>query len=70
MKGFVVSQLTSTTTVRFLESPASLSDCGEMKGGIAEERYMQLTKISTPRISGKGPPLAVSSISHLRMLSL
>ena len=31
---------------------------------------MQLTKMSTSRISGKGPPLAVSSISHLRMLSL
>lgn len=31
---------------------------------------MQLTKMSTSRISGKGPPLAVSSRSHLRMSSL
>lgn len=31
---------------------------------------MQLTKMSTSRISGKGPPLAVSAISHLTIFSL
>lgn len=31
---------------------------------------MQLTKMSTSRISGKGPPLAVSAISHLMIFSL
>lgn len=31
---------------------------------------MQLTKISTSRISEKGPPFAVSAISHLTISSL
>lgn len=65
-----MSQLTSTImdNLRFL--PAAAICSWFKKGGMAEERYMQLTKMSTSKISWKGPPLAVSAISHLRMLAL
>lgn len=65
-----MSQLTSTTTDKRRLIPASEICLGSMKKGILDVRYMQLTKMSTSRISWNGPPLAVSSKSHLRISSL
>jgi len=70
LNGFVVSQLTSTTTDSFLRVPASTSCSRVKKGGMVEERYMQLTKMSTSSISLNGPPLAVSAMSHFKISSL